>query len=164
MKKIIVLLAWFFILTDSYATVNTIYPRLKASDIFFLVGKTGKTISLQELSEISVKNFQLLRNYKMDLFDRLSFSLAQKKARNMINPDGTISTSKMEKYVKHHGGQTGACIGGFFLGLVLGPLGLLLAYLSKDEKKHNRVIWAWVGLATLIAFWILAFSSGAWWF
>ena len=65
--------------------------------------------------------------------------------------------------MEHHGDQTGACIGGFFLGLFLGPFGLLLAYIGKDEKKHNRVIWAWIGMAIwTAAFLILIFSSGAW--
>ena len=161
MKKVISLFIFVTVFLPTYsATTSEVKPALKASELYLTVGKTGKSISLMELSQISFKDFENVTGRKMKFFERLSFTLAQKKVRNIINRDGTISISKMRKYVEHHDDQTGACIGGFFLGLVLGPLGLLLAYSSTDDKKHNRIIWAWIGMAIWTAFLILVYFSG----
>ena len=42
-------------------------------------------------------------------------------------------------------GTTGFHSGGFFLGLLVGLIGVIIAYIIKDEKKKNRVKWAWIG-------------------
>ncbi|HKB43930.1 MAG TPA: hypothetical protein VKC90_06065 [Chitinophagaceae bacterium] len=155
MKKIIVLLAGLLIFTGPFASVKVIHPRLKASEMFFPVGNTGQKISLLELSRIKVKDLQLLTGHKMDIFDRLSFTMAQKKVRNMINRDGTISTKRIEKFTKSHSGETGFHIGGFALGFFLGLIGVLIAYLINDDYKHNRVKWAWIGWGTFVVLYVI---------
>lgn len=147
MRKIILLLTGLFILASSYATSNVIKPKLKASEIFFPVGNTGQKISLLELSQIKVKDLQTLTGRKMDVFDKASFTMAQKKVRKMINRDGTIDSKKLEKYMKGKAGETGFHLGGFALGFLLGPIGVLIAYLLNDDYKSNRVKWAWIGFA-----------------
>ena len=144
------LLLGLFILTNSFASVSIINPPLKASEIYIPVGKTGQKISLLELSQISVKDFQVLTNHKMDFFDRLSFKAAQKQVRNKINHDGTINSKKVEKFIKQRGGETGFHFGGFALGLFLGIIGVLIAYLLNDDYKRNRVKWAWIGFGLAV--------------
>jgi hypothetical protein len=154
MRKIIVLVAGLLVLMSSFGSVKVIYPRLKASEMFFPVGNTGQKISLLELSHIKVKDLQLLTGHKMDIFDRLSFTMAQKKVRNMINRDGTISTKRIEKFTKSRGGETGFHIGGFALGFFLGVIGVLIAYLIRDDYKRNRVKWAWIGWGVWVVIWV----------
>jgi len=161
MKKIIALLMGLFILTGAFASVDVINPPLKASEIFFPVGKTGQKISLLELSQISVKDFQALMGHKMDLFDRLSFKAAQKKVRNQINLDGTINGKKFEKLLTQHSGETGFHLGGFALGFLVGIIGVLIAYLIKDDYKHNRVKWAWIGWGAWVVIWLILLAAGA---
>ena len=146
MRKFVLFILGVSVFASSFASVIH-PPRLKASEIFFPVGKTGKTISLDELSKIKVKDLQLLTGHKMDFFDRLSFKTAQRKVRNMINLDGTINTKKIEKFTKHRGGETGFHLGGFALGFFVGLIGVLIAYLINDDYKRNRVKWAWIGCA-----------------
>ncbi len=46
------------VLTSSFASV--VEPSKKASEIFIPIGKTGYRISLENLSHISVKDFETL--------------------------------------------------------------------------------------------------------
>src|ERR1041385_3957226 len=104
MRKVPLLLVTLIIAAGSYASVNVIEPKLNAAELFFPVGKTGKQISLLELSHISVKDFQALTGRKMNFFDRLGFKAAQKNVQKHINPDGTINSKKFEKYFEKRSG------------------------------------------------------------
>ncbi|MFI5132727.1 MAG: hypothetical protein ACHQEB_00240 [Chitinophagales bacterium] len=151
MRKILVSVAVLFILNQASAfSIAIINPPLKASEIVFPVGNTGKTISLLELSQIKLKDFETLTGEKMNFLNRLGFKIAQRQLHNSINNDGTFSKKKAEKFFEKRVNENfDSGIGGFALGLFLGPIGVLIAYLLNDEKKRNRVKWAWIGLAVL---------------
>jgi hypothetical protein len=152
MRKILLLLTGLLIIAGSYASVNVIKPKeptLNAAEVFFPVGNTGKQISLLELSQISVKDFETLTGKKLNFLDRIGFKKAQKKVRNQIAPDGTITSKKFERYIKK-AGETGFHLGGFALGFFVGLIGVLIAYLIKDDYKSNRVKWAWIGFGIAV--------------
>lgn len=147
-------------LTSSFATANTSRPPLNAAEIFFPVGKTGAKISLLELSQINVKQFEQLTNRKLSLFERVNFKIAQKKLRDGIDRDGTINSKKIEKvFAKKRAGETGFHIGGFALGFFLGAIGVLIAYLLNDDYKRNRVKWAWIGLGVFVVLYVILFIA-----
>ena len=152
MKKTAIFL--FLLVTFDVAfttTLNTAKTPLKASEIYFPLGKSGELISLQDLSVIKIKEFETLTGKKMKFFDKVGFKLSQNKLRNSINLDGTFSRKKVEKYFrKMADGTTGFHSGGFFLGLLVGLIGVIIAYIIKDEKKKNRVKWAWIGWAVWV--------------
>ncbi len=152
MKKIFVLAGLLFLLNGVFASVSPVKPPVKAADIFFPVGETGAKISLLELSSIKVKELEQLTGNKMSFGDRLTFKIAQKKLRDNLSPDGSFETKKIEKALKkqQRGGETGFHLGGFALGFLLGLIGVLIAYLIKDDYKRNRVKWAWIGTALII--------------
>src|SRR6185295_12407646 len=79
-------------------TASTIKPPLKASQIFFPVGKSGQMISLEEFSVIKLKDYEVLTGKKMKMMDKIGFRIAQKQMRNSINYDGTFNKKKVEKY------------------------------------------------------------------
>ena len=92
----------------------------------------------------------------MSLTQRLAFKGAQKKIRNGVNQDGYIVDKKLNKVFTGEG-ETGFHIGGFALGFFLGLIGVLIAYLIKDEKKRNRVKWSWIGLAAWLVIYLIFF-------
>ena len=161
MRKVTLLLVALLIIGGSYATTTVIEPKLNAAELFFPVGKTGKQISLLDLSRISIKDFQALTGQKMNFFDRMGFKVAQKKVRNKINTDGTISSKKFEKFFNQRGGEKGFHLGGFALGFLIGVIGVLIAYLINDDHKKNRVKWAWIGFAVWIAIVLIWASTGS---
>lgn len=157
MKKILAFIIFIATISVAYSTsvVNTSIP-LKASEIYLPIGKSGQMISLQDLSVIKLKDFEALTGKKMKLTDKLGFALSQKQLKKSINPDGTFSKKKAEKFFSRYAdGTTGFHAGGFFLGFLLGLIGVLIAYLIKDDKKKNRVKWAWLGLLISIPISIL---------
>jgi hypothetical protein len=133
-------------------------PVLNANQVMLPVGNTGKLISLMALSEISVKDFETISGKKLNLVDKIGFKLGQKKLRNKIEADGTIRSKTMKKLASKMAsdGETGFHIGGFALGFLLGLIGVLIAYLINDDKKSNRVKWAWLGLAVVLVVYLLA--------
>ena len=152
MKKTTVFLFLLVAFNVAFTTTPTkAKPPLKASEIYFPLGKSGELISLQDLSVIKIREFETMTGKKMKFVDKVGFKLSQNKLRNSINLDGTFSRKKVEKYFrKMADGTTGFHSGGFFLGLLVGLIGVIIAYIIKDEKKKNRVKWAWIGWAVWV--------------
>jgi len=159
MKKLIVLCvsASLFFTSNATSTILT-PPKLNAKDVLVPVGKLGNKISVMELSRISTGDYQQLTGDKMNLFDKLSFKITQHKLRQSINRDGTFNRKAMAKFF---GGEYGFHVGGFALGFLLGLIGVLIAYLIKDDYKPNRVKWAWIGfgIGLIISIIIVATSQ-----
>lgn len=160
MKKFILSVLSLIFLTNTYATVDATHPVPKASEIFFSVGISGIKISLLELSQIKIKDVEQLTGKKLNFGDRIKLKVAQKKLRDNIAPDGSIDAKAFNKYQKRGDGSFN--IGGFALGFLLGPIGVLIAYLINDDNKQSRVRSAWKGFlaALVIAVAILAAGGG----
>jgi hypothetical protein len=147
MRKVFLFLCSFFLLLNVHASNGTAVKPVYASQVMIPVGKTGKTISLLELSSINIHELQALTGKKMTRAERWAFKRSQVKLRKNINADGTISGKKMQKFFrKSTGPETGFHGVGFLLGFFVGVVGVILAYVINDESdKKNRVRWAWIG-------------------
>ena len=162
MKKIFLLLISGLFISSSFAIV--IVPKDKkiyADQVFIPVGKTGKKISLAELSTIKLKNLQELTGNPLNFTEKLMIKAGQNKLRSSINPDGSLNIKRFNKYLtKSRSGETGFHVGGFVLGLLLGLIGVIIAYLINDDYKRNRVKWAWIGWGIWVAIVLIAVLSG----
>ena len=145
MRYFILLSGLVILFSTASATLAPVRDGSKASAVFLPIGTTGKSISIEELSAISLSEFEHLTGKKMRFFDRISFRLAQRELRNSIREDGTITGKKAKKLAVMADGEKGFQAGGFFLGFFVGLIGVLIAYLINDDKKSNRVKWAWIG-------------------
>jgi hypothetical protein len=160
MRKVILLLICVCLVANSFAISTISRPAaepapVNATKIFLPVGNKGEKISLMELSTIKVRDFEKLTGRKMHLLDKVGFKLAQKKLRSGIREDGTLNNKKLEKAFKKGDGTSDFNIGGFALGFLLGLIGVLIAYLINDDKRRNRVKWAWLGLLVWVLIVIL---------
>lgn len=158
MKRIFTLFLALAVLSTSFAS-SVVTPAKSASEIFVPIGNTGYKISLQDLSQISVKDFETLSGRHFKLADRLGFKLAQKELRKSINQDGSLNSKKLNKFFQKADGETGFHLGGFALGFLLGLIGVLIAYLINDDKKSNRVKWAWIGLGVWVVILLIALAA-----
>ena len=155
MKKILFLLAAFVIAQTVGAAIAP-SAKIKASEAMIPVGSTGKLISMQELSTISVKDFEQMAGKKMGSVDKAMFKAAQKKLRHSIDKNGNIKNKKIERlYKKHSDATSGFNIGGFALGFFLFLIGVLIAYLIHTDNDANFRKWAWIGAAVGLVFWLL---------
>lgn len=97
MKKVIALFFALVFMVDCFAIVSTKIPAApKASQIYLPIGKTGKSISLLELSTLTVKQYQDLSGQHLKLMDKLSFKMAQKELKRVINKDGSVDVKKLQ--------------------------------------------------------------------
>lgn len=164
MKKVFAFVLFAFFVFQSFAT-SIIKPPQKAADIFVPVGTTGKRISLLELSQLDLKSFETLTGRHLRFIDRIGFKIAQRDLRKSINRDGTIDARRLNRFkssrVDH---STGFHIGGFALGFFVGLIGVLIAYLIKDDYKRNRVKWSWIGLGirTILSVALLLVYLSSW--
>jgi len=156
MKKILFLLAAFVIVQTVGAAIAP-SAKIKASEAMIPVGATGKLISMQELSTISVKDFEQMTGKKMGSVNKAMFKAAQKKLRHSIDKNGNIKNKKIERLYKKHSSDVtaGFNIGGFALGFFLSLLGVLIAYLIHTDNDANFRKWAWIGAAVGLVFWLL---------
>jgi hypothetical protein len=155
MKKIFAFLLAFTVLATSFASIATEAPPKKATEVFIPLGKTGQQISLADLSTIRVKEFESLTGHDMNIFQKASFKLAQRKLRQGINNDGTLNGKQLNKLAAKADGTDGFNIGGFALGFFLGLIGVLIAYVISDDKKRARTKWAWIGLLSAVVLYLL---------
>jgi hypothetical protein len=154
MKKAIVVSLCLLILSMSHGNSVLTSPKVNAKNVFIPIGQTGNKISVFELSTISAPDLQKLTGRKMALLEKISFKMAQRKLRRSINEDGTFNQKSVARFFRDC--ETGFHIGGFALGFFLGLIGVLIAYLIKDDCKPNRVKWSWIGLLTLLAVLLIA--------
>ena len=146
----------FAVMAQTFAAVSVTVPPKKASEVFIPIGNSGKKISLEALAEINVKEFENITGRDMKFSQKVTFKLAQRELRKNISTDGTINSKKLNKFFNRVDGTSGFHIGGFALGFLLSLLGVLIAYLINDDKKSNRVKWAWIGFGVYVVIVLLA--------
>ena len=153
MKKVLSLLTAVALMFGTFAatTPASVAPKkLNANEVMLPVSNTGKSISLKQLSTISMDDMEELTGRKMNWAEKFAFKSGQRKLQRGIAADGTITSKKLNKVAAPMAGG-GFHFGGFALGFFLGLIGVLIAYLIKDEKKSRRVTWSWIGLLVIVA-------------
>ena len=159
MKKLIALILGTAILNAGIA-VTPVADKSKpvnATEIMIPIGKTGQQISLAEFSKLKPQEYEKLANVKLNFFDRMKYKRAMKKLRNNITADGTIKDKKLAANLSSSDFTEDFHLGGAALGLLLGPIGVLIAYLIDDDNKSVRIKWAWIGLIAWVIFALLIF-------
>lgn len=153
MKKIISLIVLVLFTTNCFATTEPLSTNkpVKASEFIIPLGN-NKFISLEKISTMNASEFEKISGKKLGFVEKIAFKLGQNKLKKSINADGTVNNKKLEKLLrKSVDGETGFHLGGFALGFFLGLLGVLIAYLIKDDNSRNRRKWAWFGFGIWIA-------------
>ena len=154
MRKYLLICLCFTIALQSLAFVvnpGVRKPALHASELMISLGAQGSYVSLMDLSVMKRSQLEKLTGRKMNIVQRLAWKGAQKKIRSSIDKDGYVRGNKIQALLGKAEGKSDAVsgfhLGGFALGFLLGIIGIIVAYLIKDDKKSNRVKWAWIGFA-----------------
>lgn len=129
----------------------------KASELYIPMGN-GTHFSLMDLSQLRVKDYQKLTGKHLNLFQKISFKMTQKKLKKAISADGTVNSQKLANAMAS-GDLTQDFNGGWFvLGILLPLIGVLLSYVVPGDEavRKNRQKWAWLGLGVVVVIGILA--------
>ena len=159
MKKAFILFLLIAVVSATYSSTNTIpgsskNPSINATEVYVPIGKNGQLISLMDLSEISVKDFENLSGKKMKMMEKVKFKMKQRELKKNINYDGSFSKKRVEKYFNKAALFGGAIsLSGLALGLFLNIIGVLIAYLITSGDKKGRITWAWIGAIISAVVW-----------
>jgi hypothetical protein len=129
----------------------------KADQIFITLTGTSISMNLAEYIELKPSHFKKLTGQKLTLKEMIAFKITKKQIIKAIRNDGTADllafNKKTKEPFKWHWG-------GFFLGLLLPIVGMVIAAFIKDDQKKNRVNSAAIGtLIVSAAFLIFLLSS-----
>ena len=169
MKRIITLSLGVCFLATSFARTNVVLPTTKApvvnaNTVMIPIGKNGQKVSLMDLSQMKVKEFEALSGKKLKLGQKIEFSLGQKQLRNSINADGTINAKKIAKVVAKAKAKEMNDQSRRYLKLWLILLGVSIVLDIIAVAAVSPIIWvfgALAGLGALIFFilWLIALAG-----
>ena len=131
---------------QSYAANIIVAKEPKADQVFITLPGTSINMSLKDYVQLKPLDFSKMTGHKLKLKETIVFKISQKRIKKTIRKDGTVDMIAFNKQAKEpfkwHWG-------GFFLGLLLPVVGLIITAFIKDDQKKNRVTSAAIG--TLIA-------------
>ena len=158
MKRILIILVALFAINFNSTAVSSLSYDPSNANAIFIPMNNNMQISLKDLSVISVKDYESITGQKMNFFKKITFKAGQKKLRNNIAADGTITNKKLLKAFKNADATAGINGGWLVLGLLLGLIGVLLSYVINGDEavKKNRQKWAWIGFAVWVVIVVIA--------
>lgn len=147
MRKIIAAAILLMTIPSSNATTIIRPKDPLASNFMVPLLNTGKMISLQDYSTLTVKEYKLIAGKKMSFIQRIKLKTSQVVLKKMIRGDGTLNMAKMKRYGFF--GRWHWHWGGFALGflLILGPI---IALFFTDEYKWDRFWTSFVTMSVLL--------------
>lgn len=124
---------------------NAFVSPLPASNPAEPIEKVAKpspfaSMTVQDFLALTPKKYRELTGQKMKMSQKISLKISQYKVKKMVKQNKQVDLYKMVPGVD----TADFNIGGFVLGLVLGIIGVLIAYLIGDRSV---VKWAWIGFA-----------------
>src|SRR6185312_673764 len=151
MKKFLFILAAIILVNASFASTGISVLPKKATDIYIPLGNNN-LISLLEISKMKIQDYEKLSGKHLNFFEKITFKAGQKKLKNSIAADGTITNKRLIKAMYGADHSRGFHLGGFALGFFVGLIGVLIAYMIRgdEEVDRNRRKWAWIGFGTYV--------------
>jgi hypothetical protein len=117
-------------------------------------------VTVDALVKMNSREFAEVIGHKLSLKEKVVFRIAQRELRKEIKREGIQSDATLDVQQMMADGEKNFYFGGFILGLLLGLIGVLIAYLMKKDKAFIRSTWigwgAWVVLLVIL----LASSGG----
>lgn len=97
-------------------------------------------MSIQDFVTMSPKKYAELTGKKLSLSQKISLKIAQAKVKKAMKKNKDIQLMNYTQGID----TSDFSIGGFVLGLLLGVIGVLIAYLIGDQAV---IKWSWYGFA-----------------
>jgi hypothetical protein len=107
-------------------------------------------ISAKQFLALTPQKFQELTGKKMNLVQRLEFRMLQHKVKKMVKRGEVVTMADVQKKFDDIGSMN---VLGFLLGLILGPVGVVIALILKEtgDVGADVVRWSLYGLLVWLA-------------
>ena len=153
MRKITILLV-LAIFSFSIVKAGMIYVPANSTDN----AKSGKTSVANAFGQLEAKTFlsltpakvQEMTGTKLTLGQKVSLKMAQLQVKKQLKKGQDVNMAEMGK-------KAGEGINWLWvlIGFVLGLIGVLIAYLTREGKDDGRVKGAWIGFGIFMVLWII---------
>ncbi len=130
----------YFLLT--LLIVCTIYSYSATISAFKVPQSDPVFINLVEYMRLKPSDFTKLTCHKLTWMETIAFKITQRRIKKAIRKD---ASNDMSAYIKHEKKSFRWHWGGFFLGLLLPVLGLIITAFFKDAQRKNRIDSAAIG-------------------
>ena len=143
MKKVSLFILSFFAIAFVFGNkvIEPVNPS--AESIMIPLMKSGYKVSLAKFIKLTPAEYKEITGQKLKLDGKLSLKILQRHLKKAVRSDGTVN---MEKFKKMADDVDGFHLGWFALGFFLGIIGLIIALVIKDDKRHGRIKWTLIGL------------------
>jgi len=107
-------------------------------------------ITAKQFLALTPQNFQELTGKKMNLIQKLEFKMLQRKVRKMVKKGEVVTMADVQKKFDDLNSMN---VLGFLLGLILGPVGVIIALILKEtgDVGTDVVRWSLYGLLIWLA-------------
>jgi hypothetical protein len=117
-------------------------------------------VSVDALVKMNSREFSEVIGHKLSLKEKVVFRLTQRELRKEIKNENLRSDATLDVQKMMADGEKGFYFGGFILGLLLGLIGVLIAYVMKKDKAFIRSAWIGWGVWVAIVIAVLASMGG----
>ena len=142
MKKISLFILSFFAFAVVFGNKLIEPANPSAESIMIPLLKSGYTVSLAKFIKLTPAEYKEITGQKLKLDGKISLKILQGYMKKAVHKDGTVN---MEKFKKMASDGDGFHLGWFALGFFLGIIGLIIALVINDEKRHGRIKWTLIG-------------------
>jgi len=118
----------------------TVVPSLTSALSPEASKKQQQLLFMKWFVTLSPKEYGIMRGKKLNLFEKLSFKMTQFRMKQQL------------KASRSNDGE-GTNWGGLLLGVLLGPIGIVGAYIFSSDK--NFIKWTWIGGGIWLALCVL---------
>jgi hypothetical protein len=112
-------------------------------------------ITAKQFLTLTPKKYQELTGKKMNVFQKVEFKMLQHKVKKMVNKGEVVTMADVKKKMDDLSSMN---VLGFLLGLVLGPVGVVIALILKETGNVDAGVltWSLYGLLVWLAIVLVA--------
>jgi len=112
-------------------------------------------ISAQQFLTLTPQKFQELTGKKLNLIQKIQLKMVQHKVKKMLKRGEVVTMADVQKKFDDVGTMN---VLGFLLGLILGPVGVIIALILKEtgDVGSDVVRWSLYGLLVWLAIVLIA--------